>query len=466
MSKNWDKGEEITAEGLNDQGLKVAAQDPADMTLHVFPGVAIVDGTIVKYAGGDTGSFSAPASNPRIDIVSIDAGGTINITQGVEAGSPTAPAYPSDETVLAEIYLRVGCTEILNADDASEAYIYRDSRPLGAGITLIDETAGAADAGKGIKTDADGLLDPSFLRAYRTMRKGSAAAIDGSTTPKAVCMLSDGTITQADADGGSTQKFIGFVKEALAGFFPGFEYGLSSNSSTQSLTIPAGSNLMLIVAVGEYSSGSLPSGFTFNGVAMTASISQGSDTATGKFWYLPLGTLASPLTANLVYTGGIYDSYFAAVYDNVDQASPLQTTQVATNGTDPTVSLSGYQTVVVACGGGNSVSVSNSGFTSRYTSGGAGLKLFGDYQANGSHTLVWGAGAAIWMLALGLRTASGTPQQCDVYYSGIIDGFSGLTPGSDYYVQNTAGAIGTSAGTTTIKCGKAVSATELLIVQT
>jgi hypothetical protein len=181
MSKNWNKGEEITAEGLNDQGLKVAAQDPADMTLHVFPGVAIVDGTIVKYAGGDTGTFVAPVSDDRIDIVSIDAAGDINITQGSEDPSPVAPAYPADETVLCEVYLRPGCTEILNEDDSSEAYIYLDSRPLGAGSSLIDETTGATDAGKGVKTDADGLIDDSFMFDGFGDGSDGDATLNGST---------------------------------------------------------------------------------------------------------------------------------------------------------------------------------------------------------------------------------------------------------------------------------------------
>ncbi len=181
MSKNWDKGEEITASKLNDQGLKVVAQDTPGLTLKVNPGVAIVDGTIVKYAGGNTGTFVAPVSDDRIDIVSIDAGGTINITQGVEDASPVAPAYPADETVLCEVYLRPGCTEILNEDDSAEAYLYLDSRPLGAGISLIDETTGSSDAGKGTKTDSDGLLSDTFMFDGFGDGSDGAATLDGST---------------------------------------------------------------------------------------------------------------------------------------------------------------------------------------------------------------------------------------------------------------------------------------------
>ena len=54
--------------------------------------------------------------------------------------------------------------------------------------------------------------------------------------------------------------------------------------------------------------------------------------------------------------------------------------------------------------------------------------------------------------------------EADVYFVGVLDGFSGLTPGATYYVQDTIGTIGTSAGSTSIKVGKAISATELMVI--
>lgn len=50
--------------------------------------------------------------------------------------------------------------------------------------------------------------------------------------------------------------------------------------------------------------------------------------------------------------------------------------------------------------------------------------------------------------------------------SGVVGGFSGLTPGVKYYVQDTIGTIGTSVGTNTIFVGVAVSATQILIQKT
>lgn len=50
-----------------------------------------------------------------------------------------------------------------------------------------------------------------------------------------------------------------------------------------------------------------------------------------------------------------------------------------------------------------------------------------------------------------------------VQTDGVIGGFTGLTPGVVYYLQDTPGAIGTSPGTNSVKVGIAVSTTELLI---
>lgn len=58
-----------------------------------------------------------------------------------------------------------------------------------------------------------------------------------------------------------------------------------------------------------------------------------------------------------------------------------------------------------------------------------------------------------------LMTESGV-----VTMAGIIGGFSSLSVGAKYYVQDAVGTIGTSAGTTTIVVGRAISATEIQIL--
>jgi len=46
---------------------------------------------------------------------------------------------------------------------------------------------------------------------------------------------------------------------------------------------------------------------------------------------------------------------------------------------------------------------------------------------------------------------------------GLLSGFSSLTPGTQYYLANTAGTISTSAGSNTRKVGIAIDSTHLLI---
>lgn len=51
----------------------------------------------------------------------------------------------------------------------------------------------------------------------------------------------------------------------------------------------------------------------------------------------------------------------------------------------------------------------------------------------------------------------------NVQFSGVVSGFTGLQEGEKYYVQDTAGTIGTTIGTYEVLVGIAISETELLI---
>ena len=66
---------------------------------------------------------------------------------------------------------------------------------------------------------------------------------------------------------------------------------------------------------------------------------------------------------------------------------------------------------------------------------------------------------------IGFATAGiSTSAQGVIQHTGVVTGFSGLTPGAQYYLSNTLGAISTSAGTVSRKIGRALSSTALLIV--
>lgn len=65
---------------------------------------------------------------------------------------------------------------------------------------------------------------------------------------------------------------------------------------------------------------------------------------------------------------------------------------------------------------------------------------------------------------VGFATSNGTDgNPINIQFNGIVSGFSGLTIGERYWVQDTVGTIGTTRGTYEVSVGIAVSATEILI---
>lgn len=124
---------------------KVTAQGSPNMTLAVTAGVAYINTSVVKFAGGNSPTFTAPGSNSRIDLLVIDSTGTLAVIQGLAGASPTAPTYVADKLVLAEIFLRSTSTVIKNTDDAINGYISKDTRA----ITTNEGFYGASGASSG-----------------------------------------------------------------------------------------------------------------------------------------------------------------------------------------------------------------------------------------------------------------------------------------------------------------------------
>jgi len=122
-------------------------QGTPNMTLAVEAGVFYIGNTRVIFAGGNSPSFTAPTTNPRIDLLTINSSGTLAVTQGTEAASPSAPTYPTDKIVICEVYNRVGETSIKDTSDGTNGYIYNDTRPtLWAGLSIVDAQIASAAA--------------------------------------------------------------------------------------------------------------------------------------------------------------------------------------------------------------------------------------------------------------------------------------------------------------------------------
>jgi len=110
----------------------VSEQGTPDLTLKVNPFAIAASDQAVTFAGGNTGTFSAPVSNPRIDLVVYSTtGAALAIRGGTEGVSPSEPTPTTGDVVLASVFLRVGTTVIHERDTSvsTHAYIKRWYQP-------------------------------------------------------------------------------------------------------------------------------------------------------------------------------------------------------------------------------------------------------------------------------------------------------------------------------------------------
>lgn len=82
-------------------------------------------------------------------------------------------------------------------------------------------------------------------------------------------------------------------------------------------------------------------------------------------------------------------------------------------------------------------------------------------DANGSQALSMGIGIAVASYDGETSIAAGDPVTVCVF--GPVAGFTGMTPGANHYVSDTAGALDTAAGTFDRIVGYAISATEFFV---
>jgi len=106
-------------------GLAVTATGTPDLEVHVATGSAIVNGTFVSTTSvQDLTVTTGDATNPRLDLVSMNSSGTSSITDGVPASTPVPPDLPADEILLALISVVANDTAISN-DEITDKRVIR-----------------------------------------------------------------------------------------------------------------------------------------------------------------------------------------------------------------------------------------------------------------------------------------------------------------------------------------------------
>ncbi len=129
-----ETGKAIEYNNLRDEArgssFLMAYADTTTTTLKVLvnEGNVYFGSTIVEFTGGYSPEITDTAQSSRIDVLTINSSGTLEITEGTEADSPTTPDIPAGKIPICSIYMRNGATQITDEDDSSNGYIYNDLR--------------------------------------------------------------------------------------------------------------------------------------------------------------------------------------------------------------------------------------------------------------------------------------------------------------------------------------------------
>ncbi len=87
-------------------GCAVTESSPAAQTVDVAVGEVVETGEQISVSGqADVAVSAADGSNPRIDLISVNASGTVVVTAGTAAAQPVMPAVPATSVPLATLYV-------------------------------------------------------------------------------------------------------------------------------------------------------------------------------------------------------------------------------------------------------------------------------------------------------------------------------------------------------------------------
>lgn len=96
------------------QGGKVTQSTAASLVVNVASGVVKINGTNVSFAATTKTVTTADTTNPRFDIITVNASGAVTLTAGTAAPAPVIPAVPANSTTLAVITVPASDTTITN----------------------------------------------------------------------------------------------------------------------------------------------------------------------------------------------------------------------------------------------------------------------------------------------------------------------------------------------------------------
>lgn len=109
---------------------RVIPQPIPNMTLRVLRGRAMIGNSIVDAEVQNTGTFTPPISGARLDMVVLNANGTISILPGTVGTPPTPPSIPSKGSLpLALVLIDSSTTSLTNENVLDIRWWWRSGLP-------------------------------------------------------------------------------------------------------------------------------------------------------------------------------------------------------------------------------------------------------------------------------------------------------------------------------------------------
>lgn len=323
---------------------------------------------------------------------------------------------------------------------------------------------------------------------------GSGASITGVTVTQVVSAMTAG----ASISTGKPVVVLPFPAADVTFDTKLSANGSSANTLTQAFTVASNSNRILIVAVASQGTSVHISGVTYAGVALANKVEVGSLGSAGDnriaYWYLVAPTTG---TNNLIFTTtGTTTLHFNIYsYYNVAQTSvPEASTSGTSGGGTASASLAPLTNGGLILGATYDGTPSGGAYTnnllsnSTISSGDSGVlyppapQTMSETGGSNNNAVILislqpvaaGATARVYTSSsaqavttnsfIGFaQTGVTVGQTVSVLTDGIDTNQSGLTVGAQYYLNDTSGNIGSSAGTVSRKVGIATSATSILV---
>ncbi len=205
---------EVLVEGINGKNCVLSGcqvTGGADMTPEVAKGAVLSNGTLFAVAAATATIGAADPTDPRIDLVVINASGALAVRAGTAAPAPKPPARTTNDVVLAAVYVPAGDTSI-ESTKITDMRLVREQGPIVIHKETASKSQANSNASFSIFNNALSIPNGLFLagrqlrvRAFGNVLHNSATAMTLTVTISfgGTNIFSDATAsygTTADAD--------------------------------------------------------------------------------------------------------------------------------------------------------------------------------------------------------------------------------------------------------------------------